>query len=86
MSYFEDYIEDGLCCEGCGAYLDGGEPGFVRYCAGCETHPDCDKVTGIAYLPPEEKRLSCQIGGCGERFTTKAEKRRHRRNVHGAAQ
>ena len=36
MSYFEDYIEDGLCCEACGAYLDGSEPGFVRYCTGCE--------------------------------------------------
>lgn len=36
MSYFEDYIEDGLCCEACGSFLDGSEPGFVRYCAGCE--------------------------------------------------
>lgn len=36
MSYFEDYIEDGLCCEGCGEFLGGDEPGFVRRCASCE--------------------------------------------------
>jgi hypothetical protein len=36
MSYFEDYVEDGLCCESCGEFLGGGEPGFVRRCAGCE--------------------------------------------------
>jgi hypothetical protein len=35
MSYFEDYIEDGLCCECCGALLDMDEPGFVRRCDGC---------------------------------------------------
>ena len=35
MSYFEDYIEDGLCCESCGAFIDGSEAGFVRRCAGC---------------------------------------------------
>ena len=26
MSYFEDYIEDGLCCMQCGGYVDGDEP------------------------------------------------------------
>lgn len=36
MSYFEDYIEDGLCCESCGEFLGGDEPGFIRRCAGCE--------------------------------------------------
>lgn len=36
MSYFEDYIEGGLCCEGCGAFIDSHEPGFVRYCGGCQ--------------------------------------------------
>lgn len=35
MSYFEDYVEDGLCCEICGELLDGDEPGFVRRCAAC---------------------------------------------------
>lgn len=36
MSYFDDYIADGLCCEGCGEFMGGDEPGFVRRCAGCE--------------------------------------------------
>jgi len=36
MSYFEDYIEDGLCCEGCGEWLGGDEPGFIRRCVTCE--------------------------------------------------
>jgi hypothetical protein len=36
MSYFEDYIEGGLCCAMCGEFMGGGEPGFVRYCASCE--------------------------------------------------
>lgn len=35
MSYFEDYVQDGLCCEGCGEFLGGDEPGFVRRCAAC---------------------------------------------------
>lgn len=36
MSYFEDYVEEGLCCEGCGEFLGGDEPGHVRRCATCE--------------------------------------------------
>ena len=39
MSYFDDYIADGLCCECCGAVLDMDEPGFVRRCDGCDTKP-----------------------------------------------
>lgn len=35
MSYFEDYVQDGLCCEVCGGFLGGDEPGFVRRCGGC---------------------------------------------------
>lgn len=36
MSYFDDYIADGLMCEGCGASVDGYEPGYVRRCRACE--------------------------------------------------
>ena len=36
MSYFDDYVADGLCCEGCGEFLGGDEPGFVRRCASCD--------------------------------------------------
>jgi hypothetical protein len=40
MSYFEDYVEEGLCCESCGALMDGDEPGFVRRCASCSEDED----------------------------------------------
>lgn len=36
MSYFDDYIADGLCCESCGGLIDLDEPGFVRLCDGCK--------------------------------------------------
>lgn len=36
MSYFDDYVADGLCCERCGAFMDGDEPGFIRVCEGCQ--------------------------------------------------
>lgn len=89
MSFFEDYVQDGLCCEGCGAFLDGGEPGFIRYCAGCEPedYPDEAKLTQApARYPPEVKEAkpySCQIDGCGKRFATQAAKRTHRKHKHG---
>jgi len=35
MSYFDDYVADGLCCECCGAFIDMDEPGFTRRCGGC---------------------------------------------------
>lgn len=35
MSYFDDYIADGLCCQVCGAYIDDDEPGFPRTCNDC---------------------------------------------------
>lgn len=35
MSYFDDYIADGLCCNVCGAYIDGDEPGYPRTCEDC---------------------------------------------------
>jgi hypothetical protein len=39
VSYFDDYIADGLCCESCGGMIDSDEPGFVRLCAGCQPRP-----------------------------------------------
>lgn len=35
MSFYDDYVEDGLCCNVCGAYIDGEEPGFPRTCDDC---------------------------------------------------
>lgn len=39
MSFYEDYVEDGFCCQCCGAPI--GDPleddpcGFPTMCAGC---------------------------------------------------
>lgn len=35
MSFYDDYVAEGLCCQSCGAFL-GDEPGYPRFCAGCE--------------------------------------------------
>lgn len=35
MSYFEDYVADGLCCQTCGEVIDGKEPGYPRECDSC---------------------------------------------------
>lgn len=35
MSYFDDYVADGLCCSTCGEYIDGEEPGYPRQCENC---------------------------------------------------
>jgi hypothetical protein len=45
VSYYDDYIADGCCCECCGAYLDGGEQGFARRCDGCKEPPRSPKST-----------------------------------------
>lgn len=36
MSYFEDYVEDGLMCMTCGVLIDETEPGYPRNCASCK--------------------------------------------------
>ena len=30
MSFFEDYVQDGLCCQICGQVIDFSEPGYPR--------------------------------------------------------
>lgn len=42
MSFFEDYVEDGLCCTVCGQVIDGKEAGYPRECEFCK--PKIDKV------------------------------------------
>ncbi len=45
MSYFDDYVADGLCCNVCGEYIDGEEPGYQRTCANCSRKYDkVDKI------------------------------------------
>lgn len=36
MSYFDDYVADGLCCEICGEVIDMQEPGYPRVCKQCD--------------------------------------------------
>lgn len=40
MSYFDDYVADGLCCNICGEYIDGEEPGYPRTCENCSNKSD----------------------------------------------
>lgn len=40
MSYFEDYVQDGLMCMSCGVLIDGSEPGYPRECDDCESEDD----------------------------------------------
>lgn len=39
MSYYEDYVADGLMCMNCGVLIDGDEPGYPRSC-GCENEEE----------------------------------------------
>lgn len=39
MSFYEDYVADGLMCMYCGTHIDGEEPGYPRSC-GCENEDD----------------------------------------------
>lgn len=45
MSFFEDYIQDGLVCPQCGELIDEDEPGYMRICAVCqeENEDGCDE-------------------------------------------
>ena len=90
MSYFDDYVADGMCCEGCGEFLGGDEPGFVRRCGGCQLddEPAAAAAPRRARYPAEVKEAkpySCQVDGCGKRFATQAAKRSHRKHKHGIA-
>lgn len=64
MSYFEDYVEDGLCCEGCGEFLGGDEPGFIRRCSACERkaerhEPRLPRANRYS-IPPREGTIQCK--------------------------
>lgn len=54
MSFFDDYVADGLCCQSCGALLDGDEPGFARFC------PGCDPARNQPKPKPKKKRKAKQ--------------------------
>lgn len=35
MSFYDDYVADGLCCQSCGTFI-GDEPGYPQFCWGCD--------------------------------------------------
>lgn len=43
MSFYDDYVADGLYCQCCGAYI-GDEPGYPQFCDGCKPKPGCEFV------------------------------------------
>ena len=44
MSFYEDYVADGLCCQTCGEVIDGKEPGFPRVCSSCSDKLFINKI------------------------------------------
>jgi len=36
MSFYEDFVADGICCSICGELIDEKAPGYVRECADCK--------------------------------------------------
>ena len=97
MGEIADMMLDGTLCECCGCYI-GSDAGFPQYCsdecaadrgalaqrsstfARTPVKARYDAVTKVA------KPYTCQIDGCGKRFASQADKRRHRRMKHEAAQ
>lgn len=63
MSFYEDYVADGLCCNVCGSYIDGEEPGYPRTCDDCieyerqEKKKQKQKATGKKIIQKIEKEL-----------------------------
>ena len=53
MSFYDDYVADGLCCQSCGAYI-GDEPGYPRFCFGC----DPERLKGKQTKSKKPKRQS----------------------------
>ena len=64
MSFFDDYVADGLCCQSCGAYLGGDEPGFARFCVACDPARQPPKPkpkrdwsgASVQFVPTKRKR------------------------------
>lgn len=60
MSYFDDYVADGLCCQVCGSYIDGEEPGHPRTCEYCleeERKERKQKVEGMKKIQKVKEQL-----------------------------
>lgn len=39
MGEIADMMISGLLCQTCGVLIDGEEPGYPRFCTGCDTTP-----------------------------------------------
>lgn len=35
MSFYKDFVAEGMMCETCGQLIDGTEPGYPRQCTDC---------------------------------------------------
>ena len=85
MSYFEDYVEEGLCCVQCGEFMGGDEPGFARLCAGCkraeryEPRVPVFRQTNIKQPVPGADQIACP--DCGK-VVKKVGLRHHQLDKH----
>ena len=49
MGEAADMMLEGLCCAGCGEFIDGEELGYLRYCASCSPDYEDEQNTGRPY-------------------------------------
>jgi hypothetical protein len=95
MSYFDDYVEDGLCCAMCGEFMGGSEPGHIVYCSTCAQslkEQDRHESRVPSYRPPPRKpkshskakgeKVACS--DCG-RMVSPLGLAHHRLDKHGLA-
>ena len=91
MSFYDDYVADGLCCSSCGEMISGDEPGFARLCAGCSDTFKADdrhspRVPAYRKPPPNKPgpMRADQVGcpDCGKRVKAVG-LRHHRLDKHG---
>lgn len=76
MGDIADMMLDGALCEGCGAYMGGGD-GYPQRCAGCRTEDKKDRAA--AYQPPKPK-VKCSVCARKVKPTGLAD---HMRDSHG---
>ena len=55
MSFYDDYVADGLCCQSCGTFI-GNEPGYPQFCFGCD--PERQKAANAKKAKRERRKSS----------------------------
>ena len=56
MSFFEDYVEDGLCCMSCGQVIDYEAVGYPRFCNSCLEVYEQEKEKYLEVYKQENKK------------------------------